>query len=413
MIHRGCRFKLAPTPEQQMLFRQFSGVCRLVYNVALEQRRDWHRHYQRQTGDKLNYIAQARELTALRADLEWVRAVYVSCQQQVLRDLDGACGAFFAERARYPTPRRKGVNDGFRFPGREVAVRKLNAKWSSVRLPKIGWVKFRDTRQLGGRVLSATVSRDALGWHVSFACEVEHVGPSSLVTSVGIDRGVAVTLALSTGEMLRLPPSLAALDRRHRAAQRVLARRRKRSNRRRRQAARCARLSAKRARIRRDFHHKAALDIARRFGSVVMEDLNVRGMTASAKGTIVEPGTNVRQKAGLNRSILNAGWSDFARILAYKLEERGGSLSLVPAAYTSQTCSACDVVDARSRESQARFRCVACGHTENADVNAAKTIWRRNTACQDVEGPHRRPDEASTSTTEGRGNPRPSGRGRC
>ena len=144
MIARGYRFKLCPTAEQDALFRQFAGVCRLVYNLALEQRVLGPKHRHR-------YVQQAAELTRLRAEFDWIRAVYVSCQQQALRDLDRAFVNFFAGRARFPTPRKKGVNDTFRFPGREVETRRLNAKWSAVRLPKIGWVKFRDTRPSGAR----------------------------------------------------------------------------------------------------------------------------------------------------------------------------------------------------------------------------------------------------------------------
>ena len=227
MIYRGFRFKLDPSDEQETLFRQFSGVCRLVFNLGLEQRRDWYRHYERQTGQRLGFPDQCRQLTDLRAEFNWIAAVYVCCQQQALRDLDRSFSNFFSGRTCFPHPRKKGINDNFRFPGRYVAVRKLNAKWSTVRLPKIGWVKFRDTRPLDGKVLSVTVSHDALGWHVSFACEIEKAIPEALSTSVGIDRGVAVTLALSTGDMRTVPDSLSAVDRRHRAAQRVLARRKK------------------------------------------------------------------------------------------------------------------------------------------------------------------------------------------
>ena len=170
------------------------------------------------------------------------------------------------------------------------------------------------------------------------------------------------------------------------------------SNRRKRALARVSHLSAKIARVRRDWQHKASLDIATRFGDVALEDLKIRNMTASANGTIAEPGRNVRQKAGLNRAILNQGWQSFETILAYKLEERGGTLTKVDPRYTSQTCSACGCVDRRSRESQARFSCIHCGHEAHADTNAALEIKRRrNTALLDVEG--RRvasPDEAST-----------------
>ncbi|GJE13312.1 RNA-guided endonuclease InsQ/TnpB family protein [Methylobacterium longum] len=409
MITRGFRYKLEPLPEQEALFRQFAGVCRLVYNLGLEQKATWGRKH------NLGYVAQAADLTKLRAEFDWVRAVYVSCQQQALRDLDRAFQNFFAGRTSFPRPRCRGVDDSFRFPGREVAVKRLNCKWSTVRLPKIGWVKFRDTRPIRGKLKNVTVILDAFGWHIAFTCEIAHDTPAPCSEIVGIDRGVTTTLSLSTGEMLSLPERLAHIEAQKRKLQRVVSRRKRSSNRRRRVQARVARLQARQARIRRDFHHRAALGIAKRFGVAVLEDLNTRSMTASAKGTLAEPGSNVRQKAGLNRVILNASWHQFATILTYKMEEKGGQVVAVPARFTSQTCAACGVVDSRSRESQARFICISCGHTDHADRNAAIIIRRRwNTALLDVEGVHQQPLEASTgrdlTISE---NPRPSGRGRC
>ena len=409
VIARGFRYRFDPLPEQEALFRQFAGVCRLVYNLALEQRVTWGRRH------RLGYVAQAADLTRLRSEVDWVRAVYVSCQQQALRDLDRAFQNFFAGRASFPQPRKRGVDDSFRFPGREVAVKPLNGKWSAVRLPKIGWVKFRDTRPMRGDLKNVTVRFDASGWHISFNREIEYEAPAPIPEVVGIDRGVATTLALSTREMLTLPASLERIETRKRKAQRTLARRKRGSNRRRRAQARVARLQARQARIRRDFHHRAALDIARRYGVAVLEDLNTRGMTASARGTAAEPGRNVRQKARLNWGILNAGWHRFATLLTYKMEERGGQVVTVPAWFTSQTCAACGVVDARSRESQARFTCINCGHTDHADLNAAINIKRRwNTPLLGVEGMHQQPVEASTgrdlTVSE---NPRRLRRGRC
>ena len=384
---RGFRFKLQPTDEQERLFRQFSGVCRMIYNAALEQRRDFYRQYQRTTGKRLNYVAQARELTALRAAFDFVAAVSQTCQQQTLRDLETAYSNFFAGRASYPRPRKKGVNESFRFQGRECSVSRLNAKWGFVRLPKIGLVKFRDTRPISGAFKNVTVTQEANGWHVSFCCEIAHEAPASALPAVGIDRGIANSLTLSTGEMFSLPDSLKKIERRKRQAQRILARRKRGSNRRAKQLRRVAALQARVARIRKDWQHKAALDIARRFGAVTLEDLKIKNMSASAKGTAEEHGRNVRQKAGLNREILAQGWAQFAILLAYKLEERGGTLCMVNPAHTSQTCAACGQIDAKSRKSQAVFECVACGHSDHADANAAVNIKRRgNTSLLGVEG---------------------------
>ncbi|MGN6769775.1 MAG: RNA-guided endonuclease InsQ/TnpB family protein [Rhizobiaceae bacterium] len=379
IIHRGFRYRLYPTGEQETAFRQFAGVCRLIYNLALEQRETWGRRF------PINFAQQCRDLTKLRSEFDWISGVTQSCQQQALRDLDKAFTNFFSGRGRYPRPRKKGASEAFRFQGREIGTKRLNAKWSAVRLPKIGWVKYRDTRRMMGDLKNATIALDALGWHISFACEIEHNAPSNICPSVGIDRGVANTLALSTGEFLSVPSELGALDRHVRFAQKIIARRRKGSRRRQKAIQRCARLAAKRSRIRRDWHHKASRSVADRFGIVVMEDLKIANMTASAKGTVDAPGRNVRQKAGLNRSILNQGWGSFATLLAYKLEERGGALVTVDPAYTSQSCSECGTVDSKSRESQAVFACRHCGFRAHADYNAAINILRRNTASMRME----------------------------
>lgn len=383
-IHRGFRYKLAPTPDQEETFRQFAGTCRFIYNLALEQReREWMSY--RDNGTPLTFARQSLEITQLRAEVDWIAAVPRACLEQVLRDLWSGLNAFFEGRSRYPTFRRKGEREAFRFQGRNCQVRRINGRWSAVRLPSIGWVKFRDTRPIRGTAKNVTVSLDALGWHVSFGCEIEHEAPVNNLPSVGIDRGVANTLALSTGELLSIPASLAKLDRKHRRAQRVVARRVKGSNRRAVAKHRAARIAAKRARIRKDWHHRISRQIADRFGTVALEDLKVVNMTASGRG-----------KRGLNRSILNQGWTVFATILAYKLEERGGSLILVNPAYTSQTCSSCGTIDKRSRESQASFVCQHCGFEAHADRNAAINIQRGSTAS--VEGSHWAPDEARTVT---------------
>ncbi|MEW5425073.1 RNA-guided endonuclease InsQ/TnpB family protein, partial [Amorphus sp. 3PC139-8] len=149
--------------------------------------------------------------------------------------------------------------------------------------------------------------------------------------------------------------------------------------------------------IRRDWIHKQTTAIAESQGVVVVEALRVRSMSASARGTVEEPGRNVRAKAGLNRSILDGGWFAFRTALAYKLAARGGHLVAVEPAYTSQTCSACGAVDRASRMARAVFACTACGHTDHADVNAAKTILRQGLSSMPVEGRDRAPDEAGTT----------------
>ena len=160
-------------------------------------------------------------------------------------------------------------------------------------------------------------------------------------------------------------------------AQRSLSRKKRGSRNRRKAIRRVARLQQRVANARKDFLHKTSTAIAKSHGTVVVEALPVRNMSASAKGTAEAPGRNVRAKAGLNRAILDQGWRGFRIMLGYKLADRGGRLIEVPAAYTSQTCAACGVIDARSRRDQAHFACVACDHTAHADTNAAINILRR------------------------------------
>ena len=192
----------------------------------------------------------------LREEFDWIRAVHVTPQQQALRDLDRAYANFFNGIAEYPGFRRRGVNDSFRFQGREIKTRKLNANWSEVvRLPKIGWVRYHDTRPLAGTLNNVTINLTPSGWHISFNLAIEQDAPATpLPAQVGIDCGVAETLALSTGEMLTLPSSLAVLDRKKRKAQRVLARRKRGSVRYAKQRRRVAAIQARQGRIRKDWH---------------------------------------------------------------------------------------------------------------------------------------------------------------
>lgn len=385
MIHRSFRYRLAPTEEEAATLRQFAGVTRFVFNLCLEQRTTFWRQYRVATGGAFNFASQGREVTSLRAAVDWISATPRGALTQALRDLDRSYANFFSGRARYPTPRRKGLNDSFRIQGKETGVRYINRRWGAVRIPNLGWVKFRLTRQMRGDMKNATFSCIAGQWFVSFACEIEHEAPANDNPGVGIDRGIAVSLALSNGEAFNLPASIAALDKRKRRAQRILSRRKRGSARYGKQRRIVARIAAKIARVRSDWQHLVAGDIASRFGLVALEDLNTRAMTTS--------GTSA-QKRGLNRSILEQGWGALAFKLAYKLEANGGTLIKVSPAYTSQTCSECGAVDPASRKSQSAFACVHCGFTDNADRNAAENILRRSTAR--VEGAGCGPVEALT-----------------
>jgi len=256
--------------------------------------------------------------------------------------------------------------------GRQWDVRRVSRKVGQVWVPKAGWLRFRWSRAVPPGAKSYRVTIDRAGrWHVAFAVIPDPVAAPGNGQVVGIDRGVVVSAALSTGELLPCP-GLAARERtRLRRLQRRLARAKRGSNRRGRVRHAIARLRARETDRRKDWAEKASTDIVRRFDVIRVEDLQIGNMTRSARGTRGDPGRNVRQKAGLNRGILRSGWG----LLVRRLEDKApGRVEKIRPAFTSQRCSACGQVDRDSRESQAVFRCTACGFAGHADVNAAISI---------------------------------------
>jgi putative transposase len=258
-----------------------------------------------------------------------------------------------------------------------LRVRRNNGRWSSVLVPKVGWVSFRRTRALAGWK-SYRITRHRAGrWHLAFAMVPEPIPGPGTGQVVGVDRGVAVAAALSTGQLTSPAKPAAKEAERRLRLQRRLARAQKGSNRRAAVRTAVSRVKAREADRRRDWVEKTSTDLARRFDVIRVEDLNIAGMTRSARGTIAQPGRGVRAKAGLNRGILANGWG----LLLTRLEQKApGRVEKVKPAYTSQTCNACQHTARESRKNQAEFACVVCGHQDNADVNAARNIAERSTA---------------------------------
>jgi putative transposase len=367
------RYRLLPTPAQQAVLRDHCGHARYVWNLAVEQ----HAHRRPGRASAPGYREQCRQLTAARAEQPWLAAGSHTVQQQALRDFARAMTAFFdpANPARRPSWRKAGRDEGFRITGRrgrQWDVRRVSRHVGPLWVPKAGWVRFRWSRAVPPGVKSYRVTMDRAGrWHVAFAVIPRPVPAPGNGQAVGIDRGVAVAAALSTGELLHAPGLTARERIRLRRLQRTLARATRGSNRRGRVKHAVARLRARETDRRKDWAEKVSTGIARRFDLIRVEDLRVKNMTRSAKGTRGDPGRNVRQKAGLNRRILGSGWG----LLVRRLEDKApGRVEKVRPAFTSQRCSACGHVDANSRESQARFVCTACGFAGHADVNAAINI---------------------------------------
>lgn len=379
-LHRAHVYRLYPTPAQAERLASWVGAVRFVYNLALEQRQTFRR-----PGRAINSFSQGLELRALRDEAAWLMDVPQVAMVQALRDLDSAYRAWWRGDARAPSYRRSGVNDSFRVRAPQISVWRTSRKRGLIRLPKIGELRVAFDKPVPDTIRSVTVSRRAGLWFASVLYGEERATPDAAgLPAVGIDRGIAVFAAMSSGEMIAGPNVGRRAGQCLARAQRRLARKVKGSQNYRKQRLRVARLHARVSAARKDFLHKTSMTIAKSHGLVVLEDLKVRNMTASAKGTVEAPGRGVRQKAGLNRAILDQGWGMFREMLAYKLEERGGHLLTVDPRNTSRTCSACGVVDADSRQG-IDFSCQACGHGAHADTNAAINILRRGTPTMPVE----------------------------
>lgn len=360
------RYRVYPSQAQHEALLSHCSDARFVWNLAVEQQS----YYSKTRPWAPRHLARSRQLTEARAESDWLRSGSFTVQQQALRDFDKAMSDFFGGIHRRPKFRKRGQSEGFRIVDTGPKhVRQISRRWSEVKVPKIGWVRFRRTRAVG-EFKSYRVTLDYAGrWHIGFTQIPAPIHAPGTGEIAGVDRGVVHALAVSDGTFYDY--ARPDLDAKVRRAQRKLSRAKPGSNRRQRARRQLARVSARRTDARKDFNEKASTDIARRFDVIRLEKLNVSAMTRSAKGTVDRPGVNVKQKAGLNRSILDKGWSQFATRLEHKAS---GRVEYVPAAYTSQRCSACGIVDEASRKSQARFVCTSCGHTANADVNAAINI---------------------------------------
>jgi putative transposase len=369
------RYRLEPTPQQESILFRHCSDARYVWNLCVEQESWWRPGWR----SAPRYVERSRQLTAARADNLWLREGSQTVQQQALRDFDVAMRNFFNGTHRRPVWRKADRDEGFRIVGRRGIgrgfiwdVRRLNRNWGEVKIPKVGWVRFRWSRAVPAKAKSFRVTRDRAGrWRIAFAVIPAPIAKPGNGEVVGIDRGVKVSAALSTGELLtvcRLTPREKA---RLLRLERKLARAKRGSKRRGKVKAIKARLNAREADRRKDWCEKVSTDIARRFDVIRIEDLKIRNMVRSAKGTVGTPGRNVTAKAGLNREIGKSGWG----LLVRRLEDKApGRVEKVQPAFTSQRCSACGHIAPESRESQAAFRCVACGFACNADVNAARNI---------------------------------------
>lgn len=349
--------------------RRFAGACRFVFNRALARQNENH-----EAGNKyIPYGKMASWLVEWKnaTETQWLKDAQSQPLQQSLKDLERAYKNFFRKRAAFPRFKKRGQNDVFRYP---QGV-KLDQENSRIFLPKLGWMRYRNSRQVTGVVKNVTVSQSCGKWYISIQTESEvstPVHPSA--SMVGLDAGVAKLATLSDGTVFEPVNSFQKNQKKLARLQRQLSRKVKFSNNWQKQKRKIQRLHSRIANIRRDYLHKVTTTVSKNHAMIVIEDLKVSNMSKSAAGTVSQPGRNVRAKSGLNRSILDQGWYEMRRQLEYKQLWRGGQVLAVPPAYTSQRCACCGHTAKENRLSQSQFRCQVCGYTANADVNGARNI---------------------------------------
>ena len=391
-ILQAFKFQLVPRSSEAATMRRFSGCCRFIWNKALALEKETYET----EGKRLGYYKLANLLREWKKEdtTAFLAEAHSQILQQVLKDLDRAYKNFFEKRAAFPRFKKKGMHDSFRYP-QGFKIDECNNR---VFLPKIGWVKYRNSRNIQGTPRQITVSLSAGKWYVSIQTEHEVAGivhPATSDSAIGIDMGIAKFATMSDGTYIDPLNSFRTHEKKLRKIQRKLSRMQKFSNNWQKQKLKLQRQHRKIANVRNDFLHKHTTAISKNHAMVVMEDLQVRNMSRSASGTLAQPGRNVQAKSGLNKSILDQGWFEFRRQLAYKLTWLGGMLLVVPPQYTSQACSNCGCVDKNSRPSQAVFKCTFCGFETNADHNAALNILAAGHAVSACDP--KRSSEAKTS----------------
>ncbi|MHC7101166.1 RNA-guided endonuclease InsQ/TnpB family protein, partial [Klebsiella pneumoniae] len=264
-------------------------------------------------------------------ELAFLSDAYTDNLQQKLKDLHGAWKRCFDKKlaAKAPVFKHKSHgNDSVRFVNFD---KYCQLEYRRVKLPSgLGWVTFRQSRAVVGKIKYATVSQHAGGWYISFQVEMEVEQPAHPSTSaVGLDAGISKLVTLSDGTVFEPVNSFKQNQSRLARLQRQLARKVKFSANWKKQKARISRLHSHIANIRRDYLHKVTTTVSKNHAMIVIEDLKVSNMSKSAAGTVDEPGRNVAAKSGLNRAILDQGWYEMRRQLEYKQRWRGGEVLAV------------------------------------------------------------------------------------
>ncbi len=400
---RTYQFRVNPTSKQyDRLFEMRRDFCDL-YNAALQERRDaWqttdYAHVTKKKADgtftsfykhvgkgaSLGFKQQSAQLPGIRTDDAYSRWSSTS-QQQILRRVNNSFIAFFrrVKAGQEPGyPRFKSLRHFDTIPLRHGDGARLDTQTGATRLyiQGIGTIKVYTHRPIVGEVKNAmSITRIGKHWYLNIAVDVSEDSLRKRPATgamVGIDRGVISTVATSDGELISNPRHYRRSEAQLADKQRALSQCKRGSKRRKEVAAQVGAIHRKIRNQRRDFLHKLSNSLVNDYDFIALEKLKIENMTKTAKGTIEEPGTNVAQKTGLNKSILDAGWGILHDMIEYKAEEAGAHVTLVDPKHTSMMCFKCKHIEAGNRVGE-QFECLSCGHKDHADINAAKNILQR------------------------------------
>lgn len=351
------KIALDPNNAQATYFARAAGTARFAYNWALA---EWQRQYEASKLDssqpKPSQMALRRQLNGIKGEqFPWMLEVTKNAPQMAIIQLDAAFRNFFAGRAKYPKFRKKGLHDRFSLTNDQFSV-----DASRIRIPHVGWVRMREALRFTGKIMSATLSRVADRWFVSITVDTPDGPPLPKAENqgvVGVDLGVSALATLSTGETVVGPKAHKALLCRLQRLSRGLSRKVKGSQNRKKAKVKLARLHARIGNTRRDALHQLTTDLTRRFHTIGIEDLNVRGMVKNRH---------------LSRAVSDMGFFEFRRQLDYKAAQRGGVVVVAERWYpSSKTCSGCGQKLGILPLSVREWVCPECGLVHDRDVNAA------------------------------------------
>ena len=388
------KVKLKPNKVQKRLLDQYAGCCRKVYNLALDlckrryERQQKHKEAGREeAAKKLSYLGQfgmGKRVKKWRKRWPYLQDPYSQSLGMSVKHVDLAYKSLFRKHGKMPRFKKRGVKDSVHYY-QGIRIDNRNHR---VYAPKLGWIRYFKNRPVEGTPKNLTFTKEAGEWFASIQTEREikepvHPEPDK---AVAVHLGVNRFYTLSTGLHGQGPQPGKKLKDKLTWEQRKLSRKKKHSKNFKKQNHRLQKLHRHIANIRKDHHHKLSHKLTSEYGSIFMEDLKIQEMTKTAKGTVEEPGKNVKVQAKFNRYMLDQGLYAFRSMMEYKQAWKGGKFTLVEPTENSRTCHKCGHSDNLNRDGLLRFSCISCGYQSHADDNASINLYRAGyaqSACEE------------------------------